>query len=50
MTIVDVHLELDGNQTVTAGHAIASLARQRVMDQHQVLDVMTHVDPVGHVE
>jgi cation diffusion facilitator family transporter len=50
LTIVDVHLELDGNQTVTAGHAIASLARQRVMEQHQVLDVMTHVDPVGHIE
>lgn len=46
MTIVDVHLELDGNQTVSAGHAIATLARQRVMVQHAVLDVMTHVDPV----
>lgn len=46
MTIVDVHLELDGNQTVTEGHAIAALARQRVMEQHHVLDVMTHVDPV----
>jgi len=46
LTIVDVHLELDGSQTVTAGHAIATLARQRVMDQHHVLDVMTHVDPV----
>ncbi|WP_050477324.1 cation diffusion facilitator family transporter [Herbaspirillum rhizosphaerae] len=46
MTIVDVHLELDGNQTVTEGHAIATSARQRVMEQHHVLDVMTHVDPV----
>jgi cation diffusion facilitator family transporter len=46
MTLVDVHLELDGNQSVTAGHAIALLARQRVLQQHPVLDVMTHVDPV----
>jgi len=46
MTIVDVHLELDGEQTVSAGHTIASLARERVMAQHHVLDVMTHVDPV----
>lgn len=46
LTIVDVHLELDGEQTVTQGHAIATLARQRVMEQHHVLDVMTHVDPV----
>jgi cation diffusion facilitator family transporter len=46
LTIVDVHLELDGEQTVTQGHAIATLARSRVMEQHHVLDVMTHVDPV----
>ncbi len=46
LTIVDVHLELDGEQTVTEGHAIATLARRRVMEQHHVLDVMTHVDPV----
>ncbi len=46
MILVDVHLELDGNQTVIAGHAIALLARQRVMQGHHVLDVMTHVDPV----
>ena len=46
MTIVDVHLEIDGSQTVTQGHAIAVSARQRVLDQHRVLDVMTHVDPV----
>jgi cation diffusion facilitator family transporter len=46
LTIVDVHLELDGEQTVTQGHAIATLARRRVMEQHHVLDVMTHVDPV----
>ncbi|WP_034295291.1 cation diffusion facilitator family transporter [Herbaspirillum sp. RV1423] len=45
LTIVDVHLELDGNQTVTQGHAIATSARRRVMEQHHVLDVMTHVDP-----
>ncbi|KAF1042546.1 MAG: Ferrous-iron efflux pump FieF [Herbaspirillum frisingense] len=46
MTQVDVHLEIDGALTVTEGHAIASAARQRVLDAHNVLDVMTHVDPV----
>src|SRR5450830_1220234 len=50
MTIVDVHLELDGEQTVTQGHAIAALARTRVMEQYHVLDVMTHVDPVQRSE
>ncbi|MBO9537025.1 cation diffusion facilitator family transporter [Herbaspirillum sp.] len=43
---VDVHLEIDGTLTVAQGHAIAALARQRVLDAHNVLDVMTHVDPV----
>ncbi|WP_050469874.1 cation diffusion facilitator family transporter [Herbaspirillum chlorophenolicum] len=43
---VDVHLEIDGALTVAQGHAIAALARQRVLDAHNVLDVMTHVDPV----
>lgn len=46
MTLVDVHLELDGDQTVTQGHRIATSARERVLAQHHVLDVMTHVDPV----
>jgi cation diffusion facilitator family transporter len=48
MTLVDVHLEIDGEITVTEGHAIATAARQRVLEAHHVLDVMTHVDPVGH--
>ncbi|TWC68332.1 cation diffusion facilitator family transporter [Herbaspirillum sp. SJZ099] len=46
LTLVDVHLEIDGALTVAQGHAIAALARQRVLDAHHVLDVMTHVDPV----
>ncbi len=46
LIIVDVHLELDGTQTVMEGHHIATEARNRVMQQHAVLDVMTHVDPV----
>ena len=45
MVVVDVHLEVDGSLTVEAGHAIAVLARQRVMQNHRVLNVMTHVDP-----
>ena len=46
MTMVDVDLEINAYQTVAEGHAIALAARQRVMAQHNVLDVMTHVDPV----
>jgi hypothetical protein len=30
---------------VEAGHDIAVLARQRVLQRHRVLNLMTHVDP-----
>ena len=46
--IVDVHLEVDASITVLEGHAIAVEARRRVLKRHQVLDVMTHLDPHGH--
>jgi len=45
MIIVDAHLEVDGTLTVEQGHAIAVEARQRVMQRHRVLNLMTHVDP-----
>lgn len=45
--LVDVHLEIDGELTVYQGHDIAANARARVMAEHQVLDVMTHIDPVA---
>jgi cation diffusion facilitator family transporter len=46
LIIVDVHLEICGDITVTEGHDIAVNARQNVMRTLPVLDVMTHVDPV----
>ena len=46
MILVDVHLDIDGNLSVREGHDIALAVKQRVMAQHPVLDVMTHVDPV----
>jgi len=42
---VDAHLEVDATITVEAGHDIAVVARQRVMQRHRVLDLMTHIDP-----
>jgi cation diffusion facilitator family transporter len=45
MVVVDAHLEVDATITVEAGHDIAVLARQRVMQRHRVLNLMTHVDP-----
>lgn len=49
LILVDVHLEIDADMTVKQGHDIALSARQRVMEQHDVLNVMTHVDPVQPV-
>lgn len=46
LILVDVHLEVPGGLTVAQGHAIALEARNRVMQKHPVLSVMTHVDPV----
>ncbi len=45
MIVVDAHLEVDGGITVEQGHDIAVLARQRVLQRHRVLNLMTHVDP-----
>jgi cation diffusion facilitator family transporter len=45
MIIVDAHLEVDADISVEAGHDIAVAAYQRVMRHHQVLNVMTHIDP-----
>jgi len=46
MIIVDAHLEVDATMSVKAGHDIAVMARQRVLQHHRVLNVMTHIDPV----
>ncbi|MFZ6772389.1 cation diffusion facilitator family transporter [Undibacterium sp. SXout7W] len=45
MIIVDAHIEVDADITVEAGHHIAVLARERVMQRHRVLNLMTHIDP-----
>ncbi len=45
MIVVDAHIEVDGSLTVEAGHDIAVLAQQRVLQRHRVLTLMTHVDP-----
>ena len=45
LIIVDVHLEIDGDLSVKKGHEIAVNARKEVLNNHRVLNVMTHVDP-----
>jgi len=45
MIVVDAHIEVDADIRVETGHDIAVEARQRVLQRHRVLNLMTHVDP-----
>ncbi len=45
LVLVDVHLEVAGEMSVAEGHQIARHARERVLAQHPVLNVMVHLDP-----
>ena len=45
MVVADAHIEVDAQISVEAGHDIAVEARQRVMQRHRVLNLLTHVDP-----
>jgi cation diffusion facilitator family transporter len=45
MIVVDAHIEVDATLSVEAGHDIAVIARQRVLQRHRVINLMTHVDP-----
>ncbi|MEO1767019.1 cation diffusion facilitator family transporter [Thiobacter aerophilum] len=43
--LVDAHVLVDERISVSEGHHIAERARKRVLEHHDVLDVMVHVDP-----
>jgi cation diffusion facilitator family transporter len=45
LIVVDAHLEVDATLSVEAGHDIAVAARERVLQRHRVLNLMTHIDP-----
>jgi cation diffusion facilitator family transporter len=45
MILADAHLEVDAWITVEQGHDISVDARDRVLQRHRVLDLMTHIDP-----
>jgi divalent metal cation (Fe/Co/Zn/Cd) transporter len=46
MILVDVHIEVDAHLTVKEGHDIVVNARNKIIKELPVLNVMTHVDPV----
>lgn len=43
--LVDVHVLVEPKVSVSEGHYIAETARQHVLKQHRVLDVLAHIDP-----
>jgi len=43
--LVDAHILVDPRISVSEGHHIAERARQRVLEQHAVADVLVHIDP-----
>ena len=45
MIVVDAHLEVNASLNVEAGHDITVEARNRVLQRHRVLNLMTHLDP-----
>ena len=43
--LVDAHILVDPRLSVSEGHHIAERARKRVLEQHEVVDVLVHIDP-----
>ena len=48
--LVDAHILVDPKISVSEGHYIAESARQAVLRQHHVIDVMVHIDPEDDME
>ena len=48
MIVVDAHLEMLATLTVAQAHDITVEARDRVMQHHRVISLLTHVDPWQH--
>ena len=43
--LVDAHILVNPKISVSEGHYIAETVRNKVLEQHDVLDVMVHIDP-----
>ncbi|MDD2775851.1 MAG: cation diffusion facilitator family transporter [Gallionella sp.] len=48
--LVDAHIIVDPKISVSEGHYIAESARQAVLMQHHVMDVMVHIDPEDDIK
>lgn len=50
LALVDAHILVDSKISVSEGHYIAERARKQVLAQHEVLDVLVHIDPEDDAE
>ena len=46
---VNLHIELDGNQSLNAAHAIGAALRRAILKAYPQVDIIIHQDPVGIV-
>lgn len=46
-TFVNLHIELDGDQSLDEAHAIGAALRRRILTEYPDADVLIHKDPVG---
>lgn len=47
VTFVNLHIELDGSQTLDEAHAIGAALRRKILTTFPGTDVLIHKDPVG---
>lgn len=47
VTFVNLHIELDGGQTLDEAHAIGAALRRKILMEFPGTDVLIHKDPVG---
>ena len=45
--LVQIDIEVDGKLSVSTGHAIGKIVKERLLDVPGVTDVIVHVDPVA---
>lgn len=50
MTFVQLHVELDGGQTLTEAHAIAAELKRRIIAAYPEADVIIHMDVFGDAD
>ena len=44
---MNLHIELDGSQTLEEAHSIGAALRRAIVAKHTNADVLIHKDPVG---